>query len=217
MTGVDSDIAEGRSHEGSPENTRRSLLAAARAAFAEGGLEGARVDDIARRAGVNKQLVYHYFGSKDGLYTTVLEEVYQEIRAQESALALNAFPPEEAMRKLVEFSFDYLEKNPDFVRILADENAHRGRHLRGSHVVEEVNRPIIDLIRTTLARGAADGIFKGGLDPLHIYLSIAGMSFFFFANRHTLSRAFSANLETPAGIAERRAHIVAFTLNAIRR
>jgi len=216
MTNVDSDVAEGRPHEGSLENTRRNLLDAARAAFSEGGLEGARVDDIARRAGANKQLVYHYFGSKDGLYTAVLEEVYREIRDQEAALALDAFPPEEAMRKLIEFSFDYLEKSPDFVRILADENAHRGRHLRGSLVVEEVNRPIIELIRKTLVRGVENGVFKRGLDPLHVYLSIAGMSFFFFANLYTLSRAFAADLQTPAGIAERRAHIVGFTLNAIR-
>ncbi len=190
---------------------------AARAAFAEGGLEGARVDDIARRAGANKQLVYHYFGNKDGLYTAVLEEVYQDIRDRETALSLDAFPPEEAMRKLVEFSFDYLMNSPDFVRILADENAHQGRHLQGALGVEDMNRPIISLISKTLERGVEQGVFKRGLDPLHVYLSIAGMSFFFFANTHTLSRAFGKALSTPAGAAERRAHIVDFTFSALRR
>ncbi|MDQ7246167.1 TetR/AcrR family transcriptional regulator [Dongia sedimenti] len=190
---------------------------AARAAFAEGGLEGARVDDIARRAGANKQLVYHYFGSKDDLYVAVLEDIYREIRDREAALALDAFPPEEAMRKLVEFSFDYLEQNPDFVRILADENTHGGRHLRDSKVVPEVNRPIINLIRKTLARGVKDGVFRRGLDPLQVYLSIAGMSFFFFANLHTLSRAFDPQLGSAEGVAKRRAHIVDFALNAMRR
>lgn len=198
------------------ESTRSLLLRAARAAFAEGGLEGARVDDIARRAGINKQLVYHYFGSKDGLYTAVLEEVYHEIREQEAELALDALPAEEAMRKLIQFSFDYLEKSPDFVRILADENAHQGRHLQGSHLVEEMNRPIIELMRATLERGVDEGVFRRGLDPLHIYLSIAGMSFFYFANIHTLSRAFDRTLGTPAAIEERRAHIVDFALNALR-
>ncbi len=198
------------------EGTRGLLLRAARAAFAEGGLEGARVDDIARRAGINKQLLYHYFGSKDGLYTAVLEEVYHEIREQESQLALDALPAEEAMRKLIQFSFDYLEKSPDFVRILADENAHQGRHLLGSRAVEEMNRPIIELMRATLERGVVEGVFRRGLDPLHIYLSIAGMSFFYFANIHTLSRAFDRTLGTPAAIEERRAHIVDFALNALR-
>lgn len=217
MASAESDTAEERVRGGSAESTRRNLLTAARAAFAKGGLEGARVDDIARRAGANKQLVYHYFGSKDGLYTAVLEEVYQEIRDQEAALALDAFPPEEAMRKLIEFSFDYLAKSPDFVRILADENAHRGRHLRDSLVVKDLNRPIIDLIRKTLERGVEHGVFRPGLDPLQVYLSIAGMSFFFFANLYTLSRAFDSSLDTPGGAANRRAHIVNFTLNALRR
>ena len=206
-----------RKGEAAPDSTRRNLLTAARAAFAEGGLEGARVDDIARRAGANKQLVYHYFGNKDGLYAAVLEEVYQEIRDREAALSLDAHPPLEAMRKLVEFSFDYLMNSPDFVRILSDENAHDGRHLQGSQAVEDMNRPIINLIRKTLDRGVQQGDFKPGLDPLHVYLSIAGMSFFFFANTHTLSRAFGKRLGTPAGAAERRAQIVDFTLSALRR
>lgn len=198
------------------DGTRGQLLRAARAAFAEGGLEGARVDDIARRAGINKQLVYHYFGSKDGLYTAVLEEVYREIRAQEAALALDTLPAEEAMRKLIEFSFDYLAKSPDFVRILADENAHRGRHLQHAEV-EAMNRPIIELMRKTIDRGVEEGVFRRGLDPLHVYLSIAGMSFFYFANIHTLSRAFDRALGTVANMEERRAHIANFALNAIRR
>lgn len=198
------------------ESTRVQLLRAARIAFAEGGLEGARVDDIARRASINKQLVYHYFGSKDGLYTAVLEQVYHEIREQEAALALETLPAEEAMRRVVEFSFDYLHDSPDFVRILADENAHGGRHLQGSSAVEEMNRPIIELMRTTLSRGIEEGVFRRGLDPLHVYLSIAGMSFFYFANIHTLSRAFDRDFATPAAIDERRAHIVDFALNALR-
>ena len=206
-----------RKQEEASDSGRTALLVAARAAFAERGLEGARVDDIARRARINKQLVYHYFGSKDGLYTAVLEQVYQEIRNQERGLELDSFPAEEAMRKLIEFSFDYLEKSPEFVRILADENAHGGQHLKGSDVVTEVNRPIIELNRATLARGVAAGVLRRGLDPLHVYLSIAGMSFFYFANMHTLTRAFDTELGTARGVAERRAHIVDFALNALRR
>jgi TetR/AcrR family transcriptional regulator len=199
-----------------PEGTRSALLKAGRAAFAEGGLEGARVDDIARRAGANKQLVYHYFGSKDGLYTAVLEAVYHDIREQEAGLRLDTLPPEEAMRRLIEFSFDYLRQSPDFVRILSDENAHFGRHLGGARKVAEMNRPIIDLIRKTLQRGVEEGIFRHGLDPLHVYLSIAGMSFFYFANIHTLSRAFGRPLADDRAMDQRRAHIVDFALNAIR-
>lgn len=198
------------------ESSREILLAAAKDAFAARGLDGARVDDIARRAKINKQLVYHYFGSKDGLYTAVLEQVYREIREREQALELINLPAEEAMRGLIEFSFDYLAQNPEFVALVSDENAHNGRHLKDAAHVEEMNRPIIDLLQETLARGTADGVFRKGLDPLHIYLSIAGMAFFYFANIHTLSRIFSRNLESESAIAERRAHIVDFVLNAIR-
>src|SRR5690606_3439064 len=129
-----------------------------------------------------------------GLYTAVLESVYREIRDHESALELDALPAEQAMRRLVEFSFDYLHRSPEFVRILADENAHAGKHLQGSAIVKEVNRPIIELLRKTLARGVDAGVFREGLNPLHVYLSIAGMSFFYFANQHTLSRAFDPDL-----------------------
>lgn len=205
-----------RRRKGNGESSQEVLLAAAREAFASRGLEGARVDDIARRAGINKQLVYHYFGSKDGLYTAVLEEVYGEIREREQALELSSLSAEDAMRRLVEFSFDYLAQHPEFVSLLADENAHGGRHLQASAHVEEMNRPIIDLLAGTLARGGAQGVFRKELDPLHVYLSIAGMAFFYFANIHTLSRIFSRPLQSQEAIAERRARIVEFTLDAIR-
>lgn len=203
-------------NDNSKESSRDLLLAAAREAFALRGLEGARVDDIAHRAKINKQLVYHYFDNKEGLYTAVLEQVYKQIRDREQALELSSFPAEEAMRRLVEFSFDYLHQNPDFVALIADENAHGGRHLRNSSTVERVNRPIIDLLRETLERGTGDGVFRKGLDPLHIYLSIAGMAFFYFSNLNTLSRVFDRPLQSDEAIAERRAHIVDFVLNAIR-
>lgn len=197
-------------------SSSESLLEAACEIFAARGLEGARVDDIARRAGVNKQLVYHYFENKDGLYTAVLEHVYKEIRRREQELDLSRYPAEEAMRRLVEFSFDYLAEHPEFVALLADENAHGARHLHGSAGVPAMNQPVVELIGETLRRGESEGIFRRGLDPLHLYLSIAGMAFFYFGNIHTLSRIFSRELRSEAAVAERRAHIVDFTLNSIR-
>lgn len=198
------------------ETTRLQLLKAAREAFSEAGLKGARIDDIARRAGVNKQLVYHYFGSKDGLYTAVLEDVYAAIREREADLKLAALPAEEAMRRLIEFSYDYLAENRHFVRLLADENAHGGRHLAASDKVRDLNLPIIELIAETLDRGVEEGIFRRDLNPLHIYLSIAGMSFFYFANIFTISRIFDRAFDTQEALLERRAHIMDFTMNAIR-
>lgn len=198
------------------DKSRRVLLLAARHAFADKGLTGARVDEIARGAGMNKQMLYHYFGNKEGLYTAVLADVYSEIRLREQELDLSRLPAEEAMRRLVEFSFDFLFENPDFVRILSDENSHRGVHLNDGDSVGEMNRPIIELLGATLKRGVDDGVFRRGLDPLHVYLSFAGMAFFYFSNGHTLSRAFGRDLLEPASVSERRAHIVDFTMNAVR-
>ena len=175
------------------------------------------MDEIAALAGVNKQLVYHYFGSKDGLYVAVLEEAYHEIRQREQELDLSELPPREAMRRLVEFSFDYLDEHRDFVALLADENTHGGHHMAGSRTLADLNRPIIDLMRATLERGAESGDFRDGLDPLQVYISVAGLAYFYFANIHTLSRIFDGDLARRSAIAARRAHVVDFALAAVSR
>ena len=216
---TDPDAAERRDADAGPRGftgSREGLLAAARDAFARRGYEGARVAEIAARAGVNKQLVYHYFGSKDALYRAVLADVYRAIRREEQGLQLSNLPAEEAMRRLVEFSFDYLARHRDFVAILADANTHGGRHIENAGGLAAANRPIIDLLHETLERGAAEGVFRRGLDPFHVYLSIAGMAFFYFANIHTLSRGFGRELGSRSAADERRAHIVDFVLNALR-
>nr|TNE40606.1 MAG: TetR/AcrR family transcriptional regulator [Alphaproteobacteria bacterium] len=201
----------GRPKKSDNNDTRQSLLEVAREEFAGRGLEGARVDRIAKKANVNKQLVYHYFGSKDDLYIAVLEEAYQNIRAQERELDLAELPADEAMRVLIEFSFDYLDRNREFVALVTDENTHLGEHLKSSTRVEPMNQPIIDMIKETLARGD----FKPGLDPFQVYLSIAALSFFYFSNAYTLSRIFGRDLLEDASVAERRRHVVEFAMAAL--
>src|SRR5436309_15664286 len=105
-----------------PVATRKKLLTAARREFASSGLAGARVDEIAARAGVNKQLVYHYFGDKDALYLAVLEWVYEEIRAKERKLNPEGLPPQQATNPLIEASFDLLTVHPEFIVLLHDQN-----------------------------------------------------------------------------------------------
>ena len=129
-----------------PAATRRKLLTAARREFARSGLAGARVDEIAARAGVNKQLVYHYFGDKDALYLAVLEWVYEEIRAQERKLNLEGLPPERAIRKLIESSFDHLALHPDFIVLLNDENRNGARHVRASLKIEDMHSPLVSMV-----------------------------------------------------------------------
>jgi TetR/AcrR family transcriptional regulator len=199
-----------------PEATRNKLLVAARREFADSGLAGARVDEIAARAGVNKQLVYHYFGDKDALYLAVLEWVYEEIRAHERELNLEGLPPERAIRKLIESSFDHLATHPDFILLLNDENRAGARHVRGSRKLEAMHSPLVSLVSKILSEGVRSGVFRKGINPVHLYISIAGLSYFFFSNTPTLSAIFGKDLSSAAAKRARRKHVVDLLLQALR-
>jgi TetR/AcrR family transcriptional regulator len=199
-----------------PVATRGKLLAAARREFARSGLAGARVDEIAARAGVNKQLVYHYFGDKDALYLAVLEWVYEEIRTQERKLNLEGLPPERAIRKLIESSFDHLARHPDFILLLNDENRNGAAHVRASLKLEDMHSPLVSLVSKILREGVRAGCFRKGVNPVHLYISIAGLSYFFFSNTPTLSAIFGTDLSRPAARRARRRHVVDLVMQALR-
>jgi TetR/AcrR family transcriptional regulator len=205
-----------KSQRRDPAATRQKLLTAARREFARSGLAGARVDEIADRAGVNKQLVYHYFGDKDALYLAVLEWVYEEIRAKERELNLDGFPPEQAIRKLIESSFDHLAEHPDFIVLLNDENRGGARHVRGSKKIEALHSPLVSLVSKILGEGVRSGAFRKGINPVHLYISIAGLSYFFFSNNPTLSAIFGKDLGTPAARRDRRKHVVDLVMQSLR-
>ena len=205
-----------RTAKRSGDATRAALLAAAVAEFARNGLAGARVDAIAARARANKQLVYHYFGDKDRLYAAALEEVYAAIRQREQHLHLEDLAPEAAMAELVGFSFDYLAEHPEFVALVNDENRHGAGHLRSSQRIREMHLPLVTLVRRTLERGAAAGVFREDIDAVDLYISIAGLSYFYFSNNRTLSAIFGARLSSAKAVARRRRHVVAFVLSALR-
>src|SRR3954470_22280228 len=210
-----------RSDDGKPQRrdpgaTRKKLLTAARREFAQSGLAGARVDEIATRAGVNKQLVYHYFGDKDALYLAVLEWVYEEIRAQERKLNLQGLPPERAIKKLIEASFDHLAAHPDFIVLLNDENRGGARHVRCSRKLEAMHSPLVSSVSRILADGVRSGVFRRGINPVHLYISIAGLSYFFFSNTPTLSAIFEKTPPTPPPRRARRKHVVDLVLQALR-
>ena len=199
-----------------PAATRRKLLTAARREFAKSGLAGARVDEIAARAGVNKQLVYHYFGDKDALYLAVLEWVYEEIRAQERKLNLEGLPPQQAIKKLIESSFDHLATHPDFIALLNDENRGGAAHVRRSRKLEAMHSPLVSLVSSILAEGVKVGIFRKGINPVHLYISIAGLSYFYFSNTPTLSAIFGKDLSSRTARQARRRHVVDLVMHALR-
>lgn len=189
------------------DRSQQIILDAALEEFARHGLAGARVDRIAERADVNKRLIYYYFKSKDGLFLAVLEDAYARIRRAEQALHLADMPPAQAVRRLTEFTWDYYIAHPEFLTLLNSENLHQGRHLAESRHVREMNSPLIETLGDILERGRREGIFRGGIDPLQLYVSIAGMAYFYLSNHHTLSAVFGRDLMTPKAHQERLSHI----------
>jgi AcrR family transcriptional regulator len=208
-------IAEPRQRDA--DRTQQALLAAARAEFAEHGLGGARVERIAERAGVDKRLIYYYFENKDSLFLAVLEDTYRSIRAAEQQLHLTDLAPAEAVRRLTEFTWNYYLAHPEFLTLLNSENLHRGRHLEQSRRAREMNSPLVQTLGEILERGRAAGVFRGGIDPVQLYISIAGLSYFYLSNNHTLSAIFGRNLLSPKARSERLSHICDVILGYVLR
>lgn len=199
-----------------PEGTRRRILEAATAEFAAHGLAGARVAAICVRAAVNKRMLYHYFGDKDQLFVAVLEETYEAIRARERALRLEHLPPVEAMRRLVETTWDHYVDHPEFIKLLNSENMHQARHIKMSARARAMHSPFVGMIAQILGRGEASGDFRGGVDVVELYISIAGLGYFYLSNHHTLGAIFERDLTATEAMARRRAHMVDVVLGFLR-
>jgi AcrR family transcriptional regulator len=199
------------------ERSRQALLAAARAAFAESGLGGTRIDDIASRAGVDKRLVYYYFGTKDALFTAVLEEVYAGIRNAEAELRLAELPPVEAITRLVDFTWSYHLEHPEFITLINSENLHRAAHIAQSERIRTLHSPLIGTLGAVLERGREEGVFRGGVDPQQLYISIAGLCYFYLSNRHTLGVIFGRPVDSPKALHERISHVREMVLGYLLR
>ena len=200
-----------------PVKNRERILGAALAEFSRHGLGGARVDRIAARARANKRMLYYYFGSKDDLFLAVLEASYAQIRSAERALDLEHLNPRAALERLVEFTWEYLLAHPEFTALLNSENLHKGRHVARSRRVRELHSPLVEMLRGILKRGAQRGLFRRGVDPAQLYISIAGEGYFYLSNRYTLSRIFGRDLMTKAALATRARHNRRMILDAVRR
>ncbi|KRE15818.1 TetR family transcriptional regulator [Bosea sp. Root381] len=200
-----------------PEGVRRGILAVAREEFVEKGLSGARVDEIAARTATSKRMIYYYFGDKEGLYRAVLEEAYARIRNFERSLDLAGLPPREAIARLAGFTFDYHADNPDFVRLVMVENIHHARHLESSSKIGELNLSAIDMIREIYERGLAAGVFREGLDPIDIHLTISALSFYNVSNQASIRQVFGHDMAAPEARIRRRDSAIETVLRMICR
>lgn len=201
----------------SAEGTRARILDAARAEFGSVGLSGARVNRIAEQAGANKRMLYYYFGNKEELFAAVLESAYEHIREAERALDLDALPPREAIARLVAFSWQYNLEHPEFMNLLGSANRHQGLLGQSSTRVRRMHSPLTTMIESILQRGAASGEWRSDVDAVQLYISIAGLSYFYLSNNYTLSTIFGRNLKAPKARAERLAHMTAMVLGFLAK
>jgi AcrR family transcriptional regulator len=199
-----------------PERTRARILEAARAEFARRGLGGARVDQITARAGSNKRMIYYYFGNKEALFLAALESAYEHIREAEQSLKLTDLDPVKGMRRLVQFTWEYYLAHPEFITLLNSENLHRARHLKKSKEIRALHSPLVAMLEVLLRRGQRAGVFRRGVDPVQLYISIAALGYFYLSNKHTLSTIFGQDLMQARALKQRLAHMTELVLGYLR-
>lgn len=199
-----------------PEGVRANIVAVAMAEFAQNGLSGARIDEIAAKTLTSKRMIYYYFGDKEGLYRSVLEEAYRKVRSGEQELELEHLAPDAALARLVEFTFDHHSSNPDFIRIVMIENIHHGAYLEQSDLIASLNEGAIRNLEQICARGRAAGLFRPEIEPLELHWMISALSFFNVSNKPTFSRIFGPALFGPAGQKTLRGHAVEMVMRFVK-
>ena len=199
-----------------PSLSKELILSAARDEFVQYGLNGARMDRIADRVGASKNLIYHYFGSKNRLYLVVLEAIYREMRQEQDDTLLQAMQPVEGMRQLVANTFRHFVRTPALTRLMSIENIHYGEYLKKSVTVRPLYKPLLDTIQSLLRRGQREGVFRTNVDPVDLYISVSGLAYFYLSNRHTLSWIFNQQFDAPKRLQQREDHIVDLILGFLQ-
>jgi len=210
-------MAEQAKRKNDPEGLKKRILKGALKAFAEYGMQGARLEHIADYARTTKRMVVYHFGNKEQLYIAVLEQVYQEIRQHETGLNLKAMPPEEAITRLVEESFDYHANHADFMRLVCSENLLRGRYIRQSARIQALNRSALDVLDDILRRGQQAGLFHDDVETIDVHRLISSICVHHVSNRYTFNALFSPDNSEADSIKRNRQLAVTATLRYLRR
>ena len=192
----------------SAADTKARILDAALSEFAMRGFAGARIDVIAGKARANKRMLYAYVGNKDALWVATLEAVYTAKRQEERQLATSTLSPEEAMRALVRFNFRYHLEHPEFVALVNNENLMGARKLKRSKLVPQLYSPLLETLTEVLRRGQKAKVFRRGVDPMQLYISIAALGYFYISNIRTLSVIFASDLASQTGMKQREEHVI---------
>jgi len=200
-----------------PERTMAEILNVATQEFADKGLAGARIDEIAAATRTSKRMIYYYFGSKEGLYIAVLEAAYGRMRKIEADLHLNDFEPEEALKRLVEFTYDHHQGNEEFIRLVMSENVHRAAYLAQSPAIQKLNGSALQTIEELYSRGVKQGVFKKNLTPLEIHSAISALTFFNVSNRHTFGLIFKGKSSAGKAQTLKKSQVVDLITSYVRQ
>lgn len=187
--------------------TRQRILAIATQEFSARGYDGARIDNIMRLSKVSKNLIYHYFGSKERLFVAVLETAYEGMHRHQTAWPLNVSSPIDGIRKLVRATFKYWSDSPEFIGLLNSENFHKGRHLRKSKLTKAGYAGLLGNVANQLKQGEKSGQFRSGVDPIDLYISISALAYHYLSNRYTLSYLFDRKFGGEPEMKKRMKHI----------
>jgi TetR/AcrR family transcriptional regulator len=187
--------------------TRQRILDMATQQFAAKGYDGARVDDIMRLSKVSKNLIYHYFGSKEKLFIAVLEHAYQGMHEHQTTWPLDVKSPIDGIRKLVQSTFSYWRDSPEFIGLLNSENFHKGHHLKKSKLSKAGYTGLLGKIAELLKEGERAGHFRPNVDPVELYISISALAYHYLSNRYTLSYLLDRKLSNEVEMKARVAHI----------
>ncbi len=199
------------------EETRNNILEVAAREFADKGLAGARIDEIAEKTASSKRMIYYYFGGKDELYRAVLERSYDQIRAREDEANFETLDAAKALAAHVEHSFDYHVDHPEFVRLVMNENIHHGNHIGHIEGLKERNNSVIASLQAIIDKGVADGTVRAGVDPVDLHMSISALCFYNVSNRYTFASNFGVDMASPKSLKKRRAQITEIVLAWVLR
>jgi AcrR family transcriptional regulator len=200
-----------------PAANQARIIKAAIDEFAARGFKGASMDAIAARTHTTRALINYYFDSKERLYIAVLEQVYGEIREAEGELDLDHLAPLDAMRRIVEFTYNYYVTHEGFVRLVVAENQARGRQFRKSKTMRTLNRPIIDRLSRVIARGQQEGRFRPDADAVEIHKAMAALGMFNVTNQYTFGAIFQREMGSRGDVARRRDIVAEMILRYLER
>lgn len=196
-------------------NTLNRLLEVARQEFSTKGLSGARIEEIAREAGVTKQLVYHYYGSKERLFSAVLDESSNRIMAELIALEVEHLAPTLALREILNYCFDLYMKDPFLGALALEGIRYHDAHDTPRNMLAELTPALAEKFDRILQRGAQSGEFKAVTDPRLFLATAALLTSGGFTNHYSMSVLIGVDTRSAQGMQMLRQYAVDFIVSSI--